>query len=373
MSLDDSVERVREILIKRMGSKSYLRQKGLIESVATDLGESALTVKQCMGRLVRESWLDGVSPDGIPFAQIRIIGRVPVAPVDPNLFRWQEVMSSKGIVAHDLNSLTPLSAKLASFSVCEMANILEGLLRLRDNLSEESGRHRFLVSAKYLLGSSKLLDVLPSTSLRAFGISIDLFPSHPLYVVVAGCPNPDAVVLVENPAAFELAVTTQAIRNCAFIATFGFGLSKSQEDYGNQLAFMAEERFANAITLTREGSFCPTAKKLLNHPMVTFWGDLDIAGIQIYLRLKKAIPGLRLSALYTPMLASLDAPERSHPYVAVVGKSGQMTMATISEHTDPIAQDILSLCRLRGVDQEQVTASLIEAYAPFKLAFKLHD
>jgi hypothetical protein len=282
-------------------------------------------------------------------------------------------MTNKGIVAHDLDALAPLSAKLASFSDSEMAHILDGLLHLRDNLSEESGRHRFLVSAKYLLASSKLLDVLPAPALRAFGISVELFPNHPLYVVVAGCSNPEAVVLVENPAAFELAVTTHAIRTCAFIATFGFGLSKSQEDYGNQLAFMAEERFANAITLTRQGSSCPTAKNLLNHSTITFWGDLDIAGIHIYLRLKKAIPNLRLSAIYEPMLASLGATGRSHPYVSAVGKSGQMTMTTHPEHTDTSAQTLLSRCLLRGVDQEQVTASLIETYAPFELVFKFHD
>jgi hypothetical protein len=188
---------------------------------------------------------------------------------------------------------------------------------------------------------------------------------------VAGCPNPETVVLVENPAAFELAVTTQAIRKCAFIATFGFGLSKSQDDYGNQLAFMAEERFVNAITLTRQGSSCPSAKELLNHPSITFWGDLDIAGIHIYLRLKKAIPNLRLSALYEPMLASLGAVERSHPYVSAVGKSGQTAMSPLSEQTDPTAKTLISHCVLRGVDQEQVTASLIEAYAHLELCFQV--
>lgn len=362
MGLEDSVERVRDVLIKRMGGKSYLRHKGILEAISSDLGESTLTVRQCMGRLAKESWLEGVSPDGMPFAQIKIIGYVPVAPIDPDYQRWLGVMTNKGVVAHDLDALAPLSAKLASFSDSEMAHILDGLLQLRDNLPDESGRHRFLVSAKYLLASSKLLDVLPALALRAFGISVDDFPNHPLYVVVAGCSNPEAVILVENPAAFELAVRTQAIRKCAFIATFGFGLSKSQEDYGNQLAFMAEERFANAITLMREGASCPTAKELLNHPRITFWGDLDVAGIQIFERLANRIPQIRLSALYEPMIEAVNISQSRHPYVSAVGKSGQKEKC----FGQPLRQDakfIREYCEQWAVDQEIVSGQDIEKLA----------
>lgn len=367
MGLEEHVERVREALIKKMGGKSYLRPQGLIEAISRELMESPLTVRQCMGRLAKEAWLEGVSHDGTPFGQVRIIGHVPAAPADPDRQRWLAVMAARGINANDSEALASLSAKLAPFSVRDMGFVVDGLIQLRANLSAESGRHRFLVSAKYLLGSSKLLDELPSSSLRAFGIPLEHFPSHPLYVVVAGCPAPETVVLVENPAAFELAISTSAISKCAFIATFGFGLSKSQEDYGNQLAHMAEDRFASAITLTREGSSCPSARELLNHPRITFWGDLDVAGIQIYLRLKKNIPNLCFSALYKPMLASLNTEECSHPYVLATGKAGQAKMDEIPKNSDQDAMALLSKCLLRGVDQEQVTASLIEAYAPFEL------
>jgi hypothetical protein len=298
----------------------------------------------------------------MPFAQVRIIGHVPVAPVNPDHLRWLAVMTHKGIVAHDLDALAPLSAKLASFTDFEMAHILDGLLHLRDKLPDESGQHRFLVSAKYLLASSKLLDVLPALALRAFGISVDDFPNHPLYVVVAGCSNPEAVILVENPAAFELAVRTQAIRKCAFIATFGFGLSKSQEDYGNQLAFMAEERFANAITLTREGTSCPSARELLNHPMITFWGDLDVAGIQIFERLANKIPQIRLSALYTPMIEAINNPHSRHPYVSAVGKSGQKEKY-FGQALRQDAKFIRAYCELWAVDQEIVSGHDIEKLA----------
>lgn len=368
MGLDDQVERVRGILIKKMSGKTYLRPLGLIEALASELEESAITIRQCIGRLAKEGWLDGVSADGSPFRQVKIIGVVPAEPPNPDLIRWLSVMEKAGLPEQEREVLAPLSTKLSSFSDLELGHVLMGLMQLRSNRQSESGRHRFLVSAQYFMGSSKLLDELSSTALRSFGISVDAFPSHPLYVVVAGCPSPETVVLVENPAAFEMAVSTQAVNRCAFVSTFGFGLSKSQEDYGNQLVRMVEEHFSKAITLTREGSTCPSARELLNHPKITFWGDLDIAGIQIFLRLKKSIPALRFSAVYEPMVASLGAPDRSHPYITVVGKSGQSKMATTCTDEEQVAQELLKLSAFRGVDQEQVLLCQIETLAPHELS-----
>ncbi len=370
MGLEDSVERIRAALIKKMSGKAYLRPGGLVEGLATDTGESPLTIRQSLGRLSKERWIEGVSPDGAPFAQVRIIGSLPVVPQDTDRQRWISVLERSELQLQDRESLAPLSAKLAAFSESDMWLILQGLISLRESQASETGRHRFLVSARYLLGSSKLLDEFASPSLRAFGIHVDQFQGHPLYVVVAGCQSPDAVVLVENPAAFEMAVATNAIHQCAFVCTYGFGLSKSQEDYGNQLAGMVEDRFASAITLRRDGATCPGAKELLAHDRIAFWGDLDPAGIQIYLRLKKTVPGLRLSALYQPMIASLRNQSRNHPYVSVVGKTGQNQMPITCGEDEKIARELLVLCASRGVDQERVLPIEIELLAPDLLILK---
>jgi hypothetical protein len=366
MGLEEHVERVRGALAKKMGGKSYLRPQGLIETIANDLRESPLTVRQCMGRLVKESWLEGVSHDGVPFGQVKIIGLVQPVPNNPDRQRWLAVMTGKGVNLSDFEALTPLSAKLAHFSDMEMGFVIDGLIQLRANLSVEIGRHRFLVSAKYLMASSKLLDELPSSALRSFGIAVELFPKHPLYVVVAGGPSPEIVVLVENPAAFELAVTTSAIERCAFIATFGFGLSKASEDFGNQLAGMVEQRFSNAVTLVREGSKTPSVKELFAHPNITFWGDLDIAGMQIYERIAKHLPAIQLSALYEPMIEAVTIGNNRHPYVSAVGKSGQTAFQTNRE--DSLM--MLDHCREWAVDQEFVTAGQIEQLANRKLLVK---
>jgi len=303
----------------------------------------------------------------MPFANARILGPPPPPPENPGLDRWRALLQKSRLPDQDVSALTPLYPKLVCFESPVQAEILNGLVRLRANLNEEAGRHRFIVSARYLIGSSKLLDVLASPALRAFGIQADLFPGHPLYVVVAGCASPETVVLVENPAAFEMAVATGAASRCAFIATFGFGLSKSQEDYGNQLVRMVEDRFSGAITLTREGSSCPTAKELLSHLNITFWGDLDVAGIQIFKRLRKSIPGLRLSALYKPMLDVVDVSAGSHPYVFAVGKPGQSQMLVSADDGDVLSKELLARCVLRGVDQECVLPEQVEQFAAYEL------
>lgn len=367
MSIDDAVEHVRGVLIQRMGSKAYLHAKGLIPGLAAEAGIPELTVRQALGRLVKGKWLEGVASDGTPIGQVRIIGPVPKAAPDPAQSRWQSVLDASGLNESDCNALRPLASKLADFDSSCLTFILAGLIRLRSSLADEVGRHRFLVSAKYLLGSSKLLDSLSSPALRRFGIATDVFPSHPLYVMVGGAASPEAIVLVENPAAFELALTTRAVDRCAFVATFGFGLSGSQEDYGNQLANMAEDHFAESITLNREGSACPPVSQLLKHPNITFWGDLDPAGIMIFLRLKRRLPAIQLSALYAPMVSALNNMGQTHPYVTAVGKQGQSTLALPAALGGSITSQLLELCALRGVDQEQVGPADIEAFAPYPL------
>lgn len=363
MAQGQSVARVRAAIIKLMGGKSYLRPAGLVESLIKETGETSITIRQALARLVREKWLDGVSALGEPVGQVKITGEVPPPPPNPDLDRWRSVLQDVGVLEQDTATLLPLYKSLACFHAATQRHVLQGLLRLRENMEQEAGRHRFVVSAGYLIGSSKLLDALPASALKAFGIQVDRFPRHPLYVVVAGCAKPETVVLVENPAAFEMAVATGAVRRCAFIATFGFGLSKTEDDYGKQLANMVEERFAGAITLMREGSSCPTAKELLNHPNITFWGDLDIAGVEIFLRLRRSIPGLRLSALYQPMLEGLDVQPSAHPYVSAVGKNGQLDRYRRDLWEEDIASAVIAKCTTRAVDQEYVSPEYVEQYA----------
>lgn len=121
--------------------------------------------------------------------------------------------------------------------------------------------------------------------------------------------------------------------------------------------------FAGAITLMREGSSCPPVRELFNHPKITFWGDLDPAGIQIYLRLKHQLPQLELSALYHPMVTMLDISACSHPYVTGTGKYGQIDMQVKCPEGDEVTSGLLNRCSTRGVDQECVSPEDILKFA----------
>lgn len=367
MAIAKMEDKVRAALIRLMGSKTFLRPTTLIDSLVMETSESKITIQQSLARLFREKWIVGVTAHGEAIAPVKIIGHVPPPPPNPELDRWRSTLEQAGLEDQDIAALNPMYKQLACFDALTQKQILDGLLRLRGNLDQEVGRHRFIVSARYLIGSSKLLDTFPATALKAFGIQIDRFPSHPLYVVVAGCAQPETVILVENPAAFEMAVATRAAERCAFIATFGFGLSKSEEDYGNQLAEMVKDRFSGAITLMREGSSCPPAKELLNHENITFWGDLDVAGIEIFKRMKRSIPNLRLSALYKPMLDVIDRPAGSHPYVSATGKQGQKSRYPSVRCEDSLIEEILSKCSERGVDQECVLPEQVEQFAIYAI------
>lgn len=363
MAIAKMEDKVRAALIRLMGSKTFLRPTTLIDSLVMETSESKITIQQSLARLFREKWVVGVTSHGEPISSIKIIGHVPPPPPNPDFDRWHSTLEHAGLEDQDVAALKTMYKQLACFDEATQRQILDGLLRLRGNRDQEAGRHRFVVSARYLIGSSKLLDTLPAPALRAFGIQIDRFPNHPIYVVAAGCANPEMVILVENPASFEMAVATRAAERCAFIATFGFGLSKSEEDYGNQLAEMVTDRFAGAITLTREGSSCPPAKELLKHPNITFWGDLDVAGIEIFQRMKRSIPNLSLSALYKPMLDVIDRPAGSHPYVFATGKQGQQNRYVSVRCEDLLVEGVLAKCADRGVDQECVLPDQVEQFA----------
>ncbi len=362
-------DRLQQWFLKRTkgSSTGKVLTKGVMAKLRSEVINDPIAIRKALMLLRNDGHLEFSSDDrGEPVSSYITVMK-PVQDVPEHVKRWSRVLDEKGISQADIDALFPVADTIQDLLEDDMGLLLDDLVRLRQVQADLLGQPAYLVSARYLLGSSKMLTSIPRRHLKAFGIEPREFLSHPLYVVVAGCASPETVILVENPAAFEMAITTQAVNRCAFIATFGFGLSKSEEDCGNQLANMVEGRFSGAITLTREGSMCPTAKELLNHPNITFWGDLDVAGIEIYLRLKKAIPNLQLSALYKPMAASVCNPPRSHPYVASVGKERQPTMPRSVLKDDPVAAKLLDICISRGVDQEQVAPSDVESLSQFAL------
>jgi len=363
--MSDLDERILSWFLRRIknNSSGKILTSSVMAKLRSDVINDPVAIRKAIVRLRENGHLNFTSDDrGQPVSSYIKVSRVILNTPDYAL-KWFEVLNASALDQGDKEVLLSLAEAVFDFSLNDMQYLLEGLIKLRSNPSEY-GKPSYLVSAEYLLGSSKLLCNLPRKALRNFGINTSQFVSHPLYVIVAGCELPETVVLIENPAAFELAITTSAISSCAFIVTFGFGLSKTHEDYGNQLVALVENRFANAITLRREGATCPEARDLLCHSNITFWGDLDLAGIEIYQRLKKVIPQLQLSKLYKPMIASIKNPSKSHPYVKIVGKERQplMPKAQITTTVAAISR-LTKLCEKKGVDQEQLSSNEIAKYA----------
>lgn len=272
------------------------------------------------------------------------------------------VMHDMGADPTDQEVLIALSDSLDGWAVEDMQRLLSGLVALRKDIPLLEGQSRYLVSAKYLLGSSKLLDALPSPILRKFGINLDLLMGPPSYIITAGPCSPDCVVLVENPQAMEAALQTCMGSKVAWVATFGYGLSRSGNEYGRQLASLIEEN--NRLTaLVRQGT-PPPLESLLQHTEVYFWGDFDREGFQIYWRLRSSIPQLKLSGLYHPMRDMIEDGDNNHAYNRLVAKQKQ----SIWQCSDLNVRKMLELCESRAVDQEAVSLSDIEMYAALPYA-----
>lgn len=362
--VDEKLEIVVSALRRQTRKTNVLQGSMLIDRMVRETKLDAAAIRTCFKDMRTRGWIDAGSWSGTGNPIGRVVLNLPPLPPPSWAENWKNaLLACKRLTDADRAALFECGANLSDMEASEFPQILDGLIRLRDDQSGLAGSPAFLVSAKYLRGSSKILSKLGARAIKAFGIDLQQFPDHPPYVVTAGATNPEAVVLVENPASFELAATTSAIGRCTFIATFGFGLSKASEDFGNQLAGMVETGFSNTVTLARESSRTRSAKELLTHPNITFWGDLDIAGMQIYERISKRLPSIQLSALYEPMIEAVTTSDNRHPYVSVVGKSGQAPFQATRE--DSLV--MLDYCRKWAVDQEFVTSSQIELLAGRKI------
>jgi hypothetical protein len=338
--------------------------EAIMKALVEDFGDP-IEIRKALQRLKLDQKVEYTSGSrGEPVSAFITVHK-PIDAPPPHVECWRRTLNAMTLGKDDRAALDSMGMVLQDFDTSEMAALISGLLKLRAEQNAVAGHPSFVVSATYLLGSSKLLSSLDMRCLREFGIDAGLFPSRPPYVVVASAETAEAVILVENPVAFEIAVRSEAIRRCTFVCTFGFGLSNAGNEYGMQLAGAVES--GNAILLHRTHGGSNELAKILDHPQVHFWGDLDMAGMQIYERIARRIHGLQLSALYSPMIEAVNASGRRHRYVTAVGKSGQ-TMFSATRHD--VAQ-MLRYCSEWAVDQEIVAPNAIERLAGKTLAMSI--
>ncbi|MCG7600060.1 DUF2220 family protein [Halomonas sp. McH1-25] len=224
-----------------------------------------------------------------------------------------------------------LDGVLQDWSLADQQRLAKGLRALAADLPGAYAASAFEASARYLLGSSKLLSALPRELVRTFGIDTTAFRGTVAWVLASVPTEPQGLMLIENPQSFEQACRVGLDEHLALVCSFGYGLSLSE-------ALKSPEQ----VRLIGERASSRTLSELLCLPQVTFWGDLDPEGLRIFQRLRQAVAGIQLSALYAPMMERLEA-EGGHPLHGLTGKAGQRQADQWSRGLDQEALDDAAL------------------------------
>lgn len=370
-------ERVFAWLLKKSRNSSKgcsgakIRAKGIMEDLRRDVTSDIISLRRTFKTLRDEgkvAYSGDLNDEPLPQGYITVIR--PQVEVPQVAYLWYSALEESSLQEEDIQALKPIYSSLEGMSTEAMTHLVAGLVRLRNDQDSVAGQQVFSVSAQYLIGSSKTLMSIDKTSLKKFGIDLDRFAARPSYVVIGGnVAAPQAVILVENPVAFETAVCSQAAERCVFICTFGYGLSTMNDDFGNQLAGIIESGQSSATPLYRNApKELKGLHELLSNRELFFWGDLDIEGIKIYERLKRSLPHLRLSGLYIPMIESIADPANRHGYIQLVSKPNQKYFAAQFEE----GYALLNLCRTHGVDQELVPIGKIIEFAETEAKYPLY-
>lgn len=332
---------VLDALWKISKNSSHIKPSRLIERLNKATGLSISDLKAALGELVREGIINGVSQRGEPIGNVHILTEPPEKPLSGTEELWKAALMQVGYAEKDVRGFIKCADYLDGLSTKDMMNLIDGIGKIKANLENLQHEDPYIVSARHLLGSAKALKAVGD----AFGLPLSTFQGRVAYAVVAGPPDPEAILFIENVAPFEEFCLTSASNRIMAVATFGYSLA------WNNLS--QELRSEKLVHLVRKGN--PRhLKDVIDTKPAFFWGDLDQEGLNIYTQLKKVIPTLKLSALYLPMIESLEN-NQSHPYGKLAAKEKQRKIRS----DDPLVAKLAALCERRAVDQELVDSILI--------------
>jgi hypothetical protein len=353
VSIDDRIPELQAAIWKRLGKGTYLRPTGLLEKLGKDLGIHHSDVRRGFARLKEQGWLENVAANGEPLGQVRVLAVKPSAAEPESLLAWRSALQRGALDGESQLLLESLHLVTDGLSPEMLERLVAGLCHLREELSQPTDESTFVISTRYLLGSSKVIGKLPAAPLRQFCPALFAQPDRIPYVVTAGPALPERVVLIENPWAFERAIQAGLAERCGLIATFGYGLSRSGEAYGKQLQSLLSGSWADLIQLRRNPEVAELSS-LLTHSVIEFWGDFDLEAFRIYRSLLQRIPQLVLSSLYANLRDVLLAGE-GHAYHQITGKEGQAPLGACEFADLPEVRALAELCAHRGLDQEYLS------------------
>lgn len=359
--LQEESAQVLSLLRRMAGESGRLRTSSATAKLYTALGLPRVSVNEALRELYRAG-LVSYQPDG---QQLPASGYITVqaAVVEPAVhgILWRQALEDARVESGAAVILAQLAPAVADMNATDMQVLVHALQALKRISAESSiDDAGFNVSARHLMGSSKVLARLSRQMLAATGLPSRLHAPSPRYIVCAGPSEPRATLLIENPRAFENTIRSGLTEEVAIVCTFGFGLSYLGSDIWADDHVPQHDR---PIRIVRDGA-PPPLGQLLAAEKVFLWGDLDLAAMDIFRSLKVAIPQLRMSAIYEEMVPMLSDPARSHPYAALFDKSGQLSRyqegsAVPSRFDDEDVAMLQAACSARAVDQEAVEESSI--------------
>lgn len=342
-----------------------LRASGLAQKLATKTSCTELEVLEAFRQLNRQGFLEYVSDArGLPVSGF-ITVKQDTQKVDPAYGLWRSNLDAAGLSPAAVDALIELAPRLADLEAADRGRLAGALGRMEKLASVLEPDAGFNISARKLLGGSKILAKLPRAAVSAMGLPLEVQQYSPKYVVCAGPSQPEAVLLVENPRAFENAVQSGLTDRVAAVCTFGFGLGYLTRPLVAGYGGWGDP----PIQLVRSGQ-PPGIERLFSNSRLLFWGDLDRAALLIYRHLRSSFSHLRLSAIYEIMISLSADADLSHPYAGLFEKAGQLPFELRDEveGADSAFVRTWLACRDRAVDQEAVGSSEILQLGSERLA-----
>lgn len=344
--MDEAAQALLAWLRRRVGSQGRkLRAAGLPTKAALALQTDSLVIRGAF-RDLRAAGLISYAADtmGLPYTGFLNVTAEDV-PQPEALQAWRSALEAEGVEPILADALLPSYGVFEELDEADKRLAVKGLMRVRHR-PPSGAEFGFSLSAREILGSSKVLDRLTPQARRLLGI--DRVASTPRYVVVAGPPKPGAVLLIENSTTFEEAVRAGLASQLTLIAAYGYGLSILSDSAG--WALVESIRGGRAAVLSRTGGG-HRLEDLLQHDQLLFWGDLDREGLRIAMALRQRLQKLQLSALYGPMCIMAANRATSHPYAALTAKANQLPWV---QSGDALMDRLAAVCATRAVDQESV-------------------
>lgn len=333
----------------KMATGTSIRTNTVMEGLGPRIGVSQLEVKEAVRELYRAKLLQ-YKPDRqeLPATGLVTIVRPPRT-IEAHEDVWSSALDASALSDVAKEALRPLYLKLADLPGEDMAVLAGALARLESSDGAGTADAGFNVSARAIMGGSKVLANLAPKMVQALGLPARLQTSSPRYVICAGPSDPAATMLIENPRAFENAVRSGLGESVALVCTYGFGLSYLGQAWADDAHH--EDK---PIQIVRAGT-PPSLTTLLQAENVYLWADLNLAALSIFRSLQTAIPHLKFSGIYEAMMAMAQDKDKSHPYAAIFEKDGQsVCVVSVCNLVDPFVQAIMTSCRARAVDQEAV-------------------